>query len=185
MNYIKSCGYSTSWFILHDYHVKLAPSNRQADKQRIELFLLAMKIFLCWWCWAGMCCWIKILLNPPCPLSPAIFWLKHHGKTFKHHRQIWNLTGWWWWCWWRCCWIEIQLNPSCRCQQPSLPRIRLQRLTEFTNIWYFFWNTLLYCTVMLFTWIHHNEIHNLKCASVLKSNCIRSFSKCTITPTNF
>ena len=151
-----------------------------------------MEIILCWWCWAGLCCWIEILLNQSCPCHQPYFGSNTTGKhsnttdKFEISRLDGDGDGWWttshqWWCW--CCWIEIQLNPSCRCQQPSLPRIRLQRLTEFTNIWYFFWNTHLYFhTQSCYTRIQHNEIHNLKCASVLKSNCVRNCRKCTITP---
>ena len=125
----------------------------------------------------------RFLLNPYCPLSAAIFWLKHRGKksntTDKFEISRGDGDGDGWWCW--CCWIEIQLNPSCRCQQPSLPRIRLQRLTEFTNIW-FFSEIHIFQAQSCYTTIQHNDIHNLKCASVLKSNCIRNCRKCTITP---
>ena len=150
MNYIKSCGYSTSWFILHDYHVKLAPSNRQADKQRIELFLLAMKIFLCWWCWAGLCCWIKILLNPSCPCQQPYFGLnttgKHSNTTGKFEisrgdgdgagEGVVELR----FSWIHLAAVSSHLSPESACRD--------SRNSQTSDV--FFWNTHFSCTVLFY-----------------------------------
>ena len=125
----------------------------------------------------------RFLLNLYCPLSAAIFWLKHHGKKSNTTDKL-EIS-------WgdgdgdgdgasvvelRFSWIHLaavssHLSPESACRD--------SRNSQTSDI---FSEIHIFHAQSCYTRIQHNEIHNLKCASVLKSNCIRNCRKCTITP---
>ena len=139
-----------------------------------------MKIFLCWWCWAVLCCWIKILLNPSCPCQQPYFGLnttgKHSNTTGKFEisrgdgdgagEGVVELR----FSWIHLAAVSSHLSPESACRDSRNSQT------------FFLKYTFVFSCTVLYAKIQHNEIHNIKWACVLKSNYIRSCWKCTITP---